>query len=205
VIFGWESYLPRYAQAGINTEGLCFDWATVATQPFVKEPGKPSVTEDVTSELLARFRTVYEVIAFLETRNFPHLAEEHLMIADRTGKSCVFEFVDGKAKLIPAAGRQQYITNFILSAPERGGHPCQRFDTMAGFFSKSGDLSARLPELLEAIHQEGQFPTIYSYVFDLSKLELTVFVQHDFTRKQSFKVLELVESERTLSLIKRRR
>ncbi len=204
VAFGWASYLPDYVQAGINSEGLCFDWAVVPPQRFVSTPGKKPLPLDATVEILKTCATVAEALAFIEKNDFPNLANEHLFLADRKGSSCVVEYVRGQVRIVKGSA---YLaaTNFHLTDTSLGWYPCERYERItAGLSGETGKLvPADLVRLLDAAHQEGAYPTIYSYVFDLSRMKLTVFFRHDYTRSKEYLVADLLASGRTVRIAAR--
>lgn len=204
VAFGWSSYLPAYVQAGINSEGLCFDWAVVPRQAFVATPGKKSLPLDATVEILKTCATVDEALAFIEKHDFPNLASEHLFLADRKGASCVVEYNNGKVRIVKGAAFLA-ATNFHLTDTALGWYPCERYERIqAGLSGETGRLvSADLVRLLDAAHQEGQYPTIYSYIFDLSRMRLTVFFNHDYSKAMEYSVADLLRSQRMVRLSSR--
>jgi hypothetical protein len=200
VLLGWKSYLPRYPQAGVNSEGLSFDWATVPPQRYSATPGKENLDIDSTIEILKTCKNVDEVIAIIGKRNFSHLAEEHLIFADRTGKSCVFEYTKGSLKVIQDTSRAQHITNFNLSDKESGWYPCERYARLERSLKDKTVRADRLPEILNAVHQEGTYPTIYSYIFNLTSNEITLFHKHDYSKYQKFDVGTLIAQRRTIRI-----
>ncbi len=200
VLFGWKNLLPRYIQAGINSEGLCFDWAAVPAQQYLRDPAKEDVSLDFTLAVLKKCVTVDEAIAYVTRHNIPHLAEEHIMFADKSGASCVLEYNHSKLKVIRSNGQSQFITNFHVSDTSLGWYPCDRYARMEAFFKGNGSKETRLVELLDAVHQEGQYPTVYSYVFDLGAMEITVFHDHNYRVKRVFALAELLRKDTVLDL-----
>ena len=193
LILGWKRYLPSYPQAGINDAGLCFDWAAVPPQRFTAVPGKPDASLDITIDLLKSCSTVEEALAYISGYNVSHFAEEHLMLADKSGDSCVVEYSGGKLHIIRNDAEYQFVTNFHLSDPSLGWYPCERYRKLETFFKEPGEKTGRLSEALDAVHQEGAYPTIYSYVFDLSAMRMTLYYNHDYTRAKTYSVPELLE------------
>jgi hypothetical protein len=200
VLFGWKSYLPRYVQAGINSRGLCFDWAAVPPQEYSRDSAKPEVTLDFTVDILKRCASVDEAIEYMKDRSMPHLAEEHIMLADRTGRSCVVEYNHSKLRLIYDDSESQFITNFHITDRSLGWYPCGRYSRMEAFFKEPGSKETRLADLLDAVHQEGSYPTVYSYVFDLSRMEITVFHHHDFRTRKTWSIKSLLSNPVALDL-----
>lgn len=204
ILLGWNSYLPNYAQAGINSAGLCFDWASVPQQNFVAEQNKPSLSVNSTLDILQFCSTVQEVIEYTSKYNFPHLAEEHIMFADATGDACVLEFTKGKTRIVRKTEHFLAITNFNLTNPQAGWYPCNRYKIMTFLLQKrftcsaENPLQTQLTSVLKAIHQDGQYPTIYSYVIDLKTMELIIFYNHNFEKPSTFSVSELLTKKQKI-------
>ena len=194
VLFGWRTYLPRYAQAGINSEGLCFDWAAVPPQAYRRDNGKPDASLDVAVDILKNCKSIDEMVNYIEGYNVPHIAEEHIIFTDKTGRSCVIEYNHSKLQLIPDHTAFQFITNFHLTDPTLGWYPCERYRKMEAFFKEDGNKERRLAEILDRVHQEGQYPTIYSYIFDLGKMEINVFYNHNYMTRRVYAFSNLVET-----------
>jgi hypothetical protein len=200
VLFGWRSFLPRYVQAGINSKGLCFDWAAVPPQRYVRDNHKKDLTLDFTIEMLKKCATVAEAMDYIEGYNIDHFAEEHLMLADGRGNSCVVEYNHSRLRIIRDDSKAQFITNFHLSDPSLGWYPCDRYAKMEAFFKGDGNKENRLVQLLDGIHQEKQYPTVYSYVFDLNSMQITIFLNYNYRVKRTYALDELLERDSLLDI-----
>ena len=194
-VLGWKSFLPRYIQAGINSKGLCFDWAAVPPQRYVRDNDKTDLTLDFTLDVLKTCASVDEAVAFITRHNIPHFAEEHIMFADRSGKSCIVEYNNSQLRLVIDESNAQFMTNFHVTDPSLGWYPCARYQKMDAFFAEPGSKETRLVNLLDRIHQEAPYPTVYSYVFDLSKGQITLFYNHDYQAKEVLSLNELLERD----------
>lgn len=200
ILLGWKSYLPRYVQAGINSRGLCFDWAAVPPQGYVRDSAKNDLTLDFTIDVLKRCATVDEVATYIRSYNIPHLAEEHIMFADRRGKSCVVEYAHSQLSIMETDSEHQFMTNFHLSDNALGWYPCDRYSRMQAFFAEKGNKELRLAGLLDSIHQEGQYPTVYSYIFDLSRMQITIFHNHNYLVSKRFSLDDLLSNDAVLEI-----
>ncbi|TCL75109.1 acyl-CoA:6-aminopenicillanic acid acyl transferase [Hydrogenispora ethanolica] len=185
IVFGWEAYLPGYPQGGVNEHGVCLDWASLTPQPFRNDPGKKTLDEDIFYKILKQCQTVAEAIRLVGQYNCPHLAEEHLLVADRSGASCIIEWSERGYAFIRKDRNYQVITNFSVVNPKVGWYPCERFQTVDRELrtrpKEEVDLAA-VTELLRRTHQEGQYQTIYSYIVDARSLDIYVFYRHDFSK-----------------------
>ena len=55
-------------------------------------------------------------------------------------------------------------------------------------------------ELLDAVHQESSYPTVYSYVFDLARREITVFRNHNYRVKKVYSLPAPIAEDTVLDL-----
>jgi hypothetical protein len=189
VVFGWDSYLPRYPQGGLNEHGLALDWAALPPETFKADPSRKQLNSDLFYEILENCRNVAEAVRLMEVYNWPQFAEEHLLIADSLGNSSVIEWHDGKYLILPKEGTYQVITNFRLSAPGSGWYPCNRFETVDGYLKSDSNQKPDLTvvrNLLDQAHQEGEYPTIYSYIADLKSLDLYLYYGHDYSKEYQY-------------------
>ena len=199
VLLGWYSYLPSYPQAGINSEGLCFDWASVPGQGFIPIKGKSSLDINDTISILKKCKTVNEAIEYIYKYNFPHIAEEHLMLTDKSGNSCVIEYTKGQQRIIRSSSTQ-YITNFNLTDKESGWYPCQRYETLSKILNNSNLEFSDLVKSLDAVHQEGTYQTIYSYIMNLTTMKISVFYNHNFSKSKEYFISNLIDTNQKIKI-----
>ena len=199
VLLGWKSYLPNYPQAGINSEGLCFDWATVPAQQYTPIKGKRDLSINATIEILKKCKTIDDVIAYISDYNFSHIAAEHILFADKAGMSCVIEYTKGERRIIKK-NTSQCITNFNLSDKESGWYPCQRYEKLSLGLNTDNLGYNDLTNLLDGVHQEGNYPTIYSYIMNLTTMEISVFYNHHFNTAKKYRVEELLKKNQIISI-----
>lgn len=189
LVFGWDSYQPGYPQGGVNEHGICLDWATVSKQRFKEEPNRKQLDEDITYKILKKCKNIEEVIRLIKSYNCSHFAEEHLLVADRNGDSCIIEWSGNDYIFLRKTKNYQVITNFCLSNPKIGWYPCERFKTADHYLSnlKSTELNFEaVKDLLIKTRQERGYPTIYSYIVDQNNLDIYVFFNHDYSKYTKF-------------------
>jgi hypothetical protein len=201
VLLGWNTYLPNYPQAGVNSEGLCFDWATVPKQPYKYSENKEEFDINSTIQILQKCKNIEEAIQLISNTNFPHLAEEHIMLCD-INNSCVIEYTKGKLKIVKLVGNSQYITNFNLTDKEAGWYPCTRFSKIEKMLSQKNLQEKDFIYLLNDVHQEENYPTQYSYIINLSELTVKLFINHDYQSSQIFSIKKLLEKNQKIALKK---
>ncbi|HEX3045180.1 MAG TPA: hypothetical protein VHY08_10515, partial [Bacillota bacterium] len=80
LVFGWNSYLPGYPQGGVNEQGVCLDWATVAPQNFQDAPSRKALDENLTYKILKECKSTGEAITLIGQYNCSQLAGEHLLV-----------------------------------------------------------------------------------------------------------------------------
>lgn len=121
--YGWKGF----AQGGINEAGVFFDGATTPEQET--PGGYLDPNTNLEDDLLANCKSVAEAIQYLELRKVA-LKKAHIFLGDKTGNAVVIEWVEGKKHLVNIQNNYLIATNFLLSASEKGNHPCLRFQTI---------------------------------------------------------------------------
>ncbi len=82
-------------QAGMNTQGLAFDWWAGGTTSYKPDPALPRAIGSSSERMLETCATVEEAIAFYRTHADPGFANADIFIADRSGASVVIGARDG--------------------------------------------------------------------------------------------------------------
>jgi hypothetical protein len=200
-LLGWKSYLPSYPQAGINSAGLCFDWAMVPKQNYKRDKNLVDLDINSTIAILQKCKTVDDVIAYIQKYDFSHLAEEHIMFTDKTGMSCVIEYTKNERHIIVNSNeKEQHITNFNLTDRDSGGYPCASNSILEKELTKKNLTIENLSDLLNSVHHEGSYPTIYSYIFDLEKMRIRLFYNHQYTKYLDYSINELMTKKQTVDI-----
>jgi hypothetical protein len=150
-----------WAQGGLNTEGLAFDWVAGYKEQWEPDPKLERVKGNPAQRMLERCASVQEAIAFFQTHWEPSFSYAKILVADRTGESVVIGARNGQLSV------------------ER-----KRESRALGY---RGDLAetmlTRNPEptisnaatILRAAVQEGQYATKYSNVFDLKTGDIYLY------------------------------
>jgi antitoxin component YwqK of YwqJK toxin-antitoxin module len=166
-----------WMQCGVNEAGLFVDRVAV---PVVDdyaymgdEPGLP-----VGLLLLEQCATVEEAVALFRRYRVTALRSVHYMIADRTGAAAVVEWDGDAIRVIRKEGPLQMMTNFRLSDPAAGAHPCYRYNAMRRMLRGKRHTAELLRRTLDATHLEDR--TYYSNIIDLTEGTMTVYGCHDF-------------------------
>jgi len=121
--YGWDDF----AQGGINEAGLFFDGAVTPEQDI--PGGNRGPKGNLGDDILARCHTVNEALQFLEERDIA-LSNAHMMLGDASGHAVVVEWMEGRRNIVPLANNRLIMTNFLLSDPGLGNHPCPRYESI---------------------------------------------------------------------------
>ena len=173
-------YLPF---DGMNSAGLGVSMMAVSEADTGYDPKKATLGElEVIRLLLDNTANVDEALDLLGDYNidFDSAVPLHYFLADSSGASAVVEFIDGEMRLVASPDPWQVSTNFLLSEerPQAAVSSCPRYNLAystlqgsAGVLSESDAMA-----LLEDLSQGGDYPTIWSAVYNLTTggIQLTV-------------------------------
>jgi choloylglycine hydrolase len=197
LVFGWNSYLPGYPQGGVNEQGVCLDLASLTPQNFQDDPARKALDENLIYKILKQCKNTGEAIALIRQYNCSQLAGEHLLVADREGDSCIVEWSGKDYVFLRRKKNYQVITNFCVSNPKIGWYPCSRFKTAdetltrlvgSGKPNRKGLTFEAVKDILKETHQEGSYPTIYSYIVVQKSLDLYIFYNHDYSKYRKINI-----------------
>jgi len=182
--YGWDNF----AQGGINEAGLFFDGAVTPEQAVPEGFGGPK--GNLGDDILAKCRTVSDALDLLEEEKIA-LNSAHMMIGDSTGNAVVVEWINGKREIIPILENRLIMTNFLLSDPASGNHPCPRFEsieqrlnqleesTQAVDLKKVGIAVAGAVQVPRAIEDEKVGGTLYTSFIGISDMEFVLVYKLD--------------------------
>jgi hypothetical protein len=150
--------------AGLNEHGLCYDIFLHPPLKPVNSSYKPEFQGDLMAYCLEKCATVDEVLALFDHYNLEFMEDIQYFVVDATGNSVIIE----GDEIIQKQENCQVVTNFLQSNPEHGWYPCWRYDTAVRMLENMSEASVEyFKGICTATHQEGMYPTIYSYVFDV--------------------------------------
>jgi hypothetical protein len=184
-------YLPF---DGMNEKGLAVGMMAVDYANGGTDPSKMTLEDlDVIRLLLDYAATVDEGIALLG--NYNVLFEEvplHYMLADRQGNSAVLEYLDGQIMVIRSEHPWQVSTNFIVSEekPQGATSSCWRYNKAYQALEQAGGSLSEDEafDLLQQVSQGGNYPTIWSVVYDLNNGQVRVVVDRKYDLMYTFQV-----------------
>lgn len=91
-----------YAQGGMNTEGLAFDWVAGYDEKWSPDPNVPVVWGNSGQEVLENCSTVEEAVAYFRGHQDRGFWRAKILLADRTGASVIIGGKDGKLDVEPS-------------------------------------------------------------------------------------------------------
>lgn len=171
-------YNSSYVQGGMNEHGLFYDGASCPSTEVPYDRNKEQLDYNLGDVVLAKCTSVEEVVKFFDNYNIPNNFFDHLLFADSTGASAVFEWVKGKLHIIHKAHDENYqvVTNYWLTDPSLGGYPCNRYNTAVDLLQKQSPSIELCASILNATKQNwGNGGTLYSNIYNLSTREVYVF------------------------------
>jgi hypothetical protein len=150
-----------WAQGGLNTEGLAFDWVAGYKEHWEPDPKLPNARGNSSQRMLETCATISDAIAFYEGHREPGFSSAKILVADRTGASVIMGAKDGKLQV-------------------EKEHQCRGFG-YGGITLKT--LLAMYPEatvtngfsILRNCRQKGQFATKYSNIYDLKSGDIYLY------------------------------
>ncbi|MVM34920.1 hypothetical protein GO755_33135 [Spirosoma sp. HMF4905] len=149
-----------WAQGGVNTKGLAFDWVAGFDEEWTPTSAMKRVQGNPSERMLETCATVDEAIAFYQKNLEPSFSNAKILIADNTGASVIIGATNGKLHVDRSNQSRgfgyggQTLSKLLSAAPEP-------------------TLANGIP-ILQACLQEGMYATKYSTVYDLRAGELSL-------------------------------
>ena len=150
-----------WAQGGLNTEGLAYDWVAGYDEKWDAPANLPTTRGNSSQRMLETCATVNDAIAFYRTHREPGFWRAKILVADRTGASVIIGARDGQLQV-----EQE--------------NRCRGF----GFGQRRLDVAlARNPrpmvadafKILRDCRQTGQYATKYSNIYDLKTGDIFLY------------------------------
>jgi len=148
----------NWAQGGINSEGLAFDWVSGFQEQYVPNSKLSRARSNPSEKMLQTCASVSEAITFYKKYREPSFAYAKIMIVDKSGFSVI----------IGARNGELY---FDTSSQSRGFGYGERLLNDLLTKSTRPDMETGFP-ILQACYQQGEYATKYSSVYDLRSSEI---------------------------------
>jgi hypothetical protein len=153
----------------MNEAGLSFDWYAGYSTNWTADPSKTYFNGDMCKEILKKCTTVEEVIEYYNTYNEPAFLHARPMYIDRNGHSIILKWIDGKVQAEFRNGNYQ-----LMGAKADAIKPMLE-----------GQTNFTLPymaNMLDLAHQEGDYPTQYSNIYDTYNSKIYLFSLFDYSQ-----------------------
>lgn len=150
-----------WAQGGLNTEGVAFDWVAGYKERWQRDPKMKSTKGNPAERMLESCATIEEAVAFFQRHWEPSFSYAKILIADRTGASVIIGAADGQLDIKPAKQSRGF------------GYGGQVVGRMLAEIP--APTLANAAKILQAARQQGQYATKYSNVFDLRSGDIFLF------------------------------
>ena len=207
---GWFSCC-RFAYPwadGMNDQGLFFAVADVPYPSYnvTRSQRKPADLQTFATGLMGNCASVSEAIQWAKKQPiygwadqssggyYTFVSPQHMLVADRSGDSVVFEWYQGKLKTVRKSGRYQLMTNFLLSDPQAGSYPCPRFIADTMIFDKA--VGAPLETCRQVLKTTSTGLTRYSLLCDLTHGDVTVYLRRGFDQPKTIHLADELQKGR---------
>jgi len=175
VKFGWGSGFP---QGGMNDQGLFWDGTS---GPYLEMPDseahKTKLSFPIMQKVIEECGTIEEAKAIFANFYHDDQYKAQYLLGDSSGCSMI---VEGD-NILDKEKDFQVLTNFYQSHPEMGGYPCWRYDKANELLEECDELNPYfVGEVLANTHQEGNYPTQYSNIYDLKNGLIYLFWFHNY-------------------------
>ena len=182
VYFGFANGWP---QGGMNDQGLFFDGAATEPNPIATTKAKNPFRADLLDLVMRTCATVDEALDLLEQYEIPFMVHAMLLFGDRYGHSAIYEGDDILHR--PDDTRHHVLTNYYQSRLSAAESNCRRHYAAEKIFTDKFGHDKQLTidlmkSVLDATHQEGKFPTMYSNVYDLTNGIIHLYHNHNFDK-----------------------
>ena len=204
IIYGCVAFGFRYnndpvdghAQGGMNDQGLCVDINGLPALSLNPHPEREAPYIYPIEQTLFECVNVSDVIHWFQTHNLGTVWNYQLHYADASGDAVVVSVgLDGEFAFTRKNSSHYLVsTNFNLANYANGYYPCSRYTTatsMLASITEEVNLTVdACRDILDAVHQEGQYATKYSYIFDPINLKIHLFYNHNFNKILSLDLIE---------------
>jgi PKD repeat protein len=188
VYFGYGDFFP---QGGMNEMGLCYDGFATPYMAVHNPDNLPQYPGMFVDDIMKECQTIDEIVEMFQSYYTPWMSRAQLFFADRTGASVIIE----GDSLVYGEGNYQVCTNFYQTNPQAGGWPCLRYNRATDMLENSDRISIELfRDIMDATHQEGVYPTLYSNVNDVKNRIVYLYLNRDYETALRIDLYEELQS-----------
>ena len=206
ITFGFDN---GWSQGGMNDKGLFFDWAATTQTAWEYSAEKITYMDHtvrgayhICEMIMEECSSTEEAIEIFNRYNVPGLKSSHPMFVDQTGGSAIIEWGNNALAVQRKDKSYQVLTNFNLSNPSIGWFPCWRYNLVNKILEENIEPTVELfRTILDTVHQEGQYHTVYSNVYDVKNGDIYVYHKYNFDEVLKIHIQnELKKGSRTFKL-----
>ena len=175
---------PYVSMDGLNEKGVVIGQMMV---PAVQPPYDPDKVSlgclDIIRLVLDYASSTEEAVSLIQKFNFKDDAHPvHYLIADRSGKSAVIEYVNKEMKVIYNNEPFQICTNFIITGSKApASTPCWRYNTAYNLLKNTnGETDAK--NAMKILNSVSQSITMWSAVYDMNEFSLDISVDRKYDK-----------------------
>ncbi|MFC2161217.1 DUF3471 domain-containing protein [Acidobacteriota bacterium] len=162
---------------GMNDQGLFFDGLATDVLKVTLSANKETYQGDLIDKVMSECSSVDEVLAVFDKYNLQFMERVMFFFGDKKGNSAIIE---GDV-VIRKKGNFQICTNFYQSQFEPGSITDRRYKRAEKIFKDNDDITLDVfRKIFAATHQEGQYPTQYSNIYDLKNGLIYIYHFHNY-------------------------
>jgi hypothetical protein len=177
---------------GMNEKGVVISLLAVPRAEAPQKPGQVTLNTTTAIRLvLDKAASVDEAVALLKKYNYYFSGDIacHYLIADRSGKSVLVEFLDGDIKVTERSGNYQVASNFIAyngMNEGEGGSEFKRYDTVFNKLKETNGVLDRKESMILLSQAAMPGKCQWSVVYDLHDMSVDVCVGDKYDRVYSY-------------------
>ena len=176
------SYNDNWGQGGMNEKGLFFDWIlnTSETNNWKNDPLKKDYKGNLSEKILAECSSVKEALTYFKEYNEPIFKISHIVLVDTSGHTAFVAWQENKINITDCKG---------LCAQGYGAKKAvDKYIEIDGGIDRE-----KIKGLLDEAHQEGEFPTLYSNIYDLKEREIYLYNFHNYDEEVKINLAEALK------------
>ena len=182
---------PFYPQEGMNERGVAISGMSSPGQERLIDPRRATLRyEQVMRLVLDHAADLDEALLLLGSYNLAQSNQQHLLVADASGRSAVVEYFGGRMVAIRNDADWQVATNFPLYGRtlEQRRSECRRYDEAWRRFENQpgGFTLEEAIGVLRAVSMSEPLETVTSAAYDLRRGRMLLALVRDFERTWSF-------------------
>jgi len=191
VFFGFDendNEADGWPQGGMNDQGLCLDANGLSHYSLNIHLERDAPYAHYFAEILWECSTIDEVIDWYLTHRIGYEMNYQVHFADASGDALVVSAGLDDELAFTLIGTESCLvsTNINVADTSRDVYDCWRYSTtmsMLTAISSEDELTVEVcRDILNAVHQDGEYATKYSNVFDLVNCEIYLWYNRNFNQ-----------------------